>query len=52
MVMFFYQKTSQIEKLKKNIVKQIETLELYRKSIVHECVTGKRRITRDDLKEP
>ncbi len=44
-------KISQIEKLKKNIVKQIETLELYRKSIIHECVTGKRRITQNDLKE-
>ncbi len=46
------QKTTQIEKLKKNIVKQIETLELYRRSIIHECVTGKRRITEKDLKEP
>jgi type I restriction enzyme S subunit len=48
---FLDKKISQIEKLKKNIVKQIETLELYRKSIVHECVTGKRRITQNDLKE-
>ncbi|CCK78187.1 restriction endonuclease subunit S [Desulfobacula toluolica] len=48
---FLNKKTTQIEKLKKNIIKQIETLELYRKSIVHECVTGKRRITDNDLKE-
>ncbi|NWH04034.1 restriction endonuclease subunit S [Desulfobacter latus] len=45
------QKIFQIEKLKKNITQQIETLELYRKSIIHECVTGKRRVTEDDLKE-
>lgn len=38
-------KTTQIENLKKNIQKQIETLEQYRKSIIHECVTGKRRVT-------
>ena len=44
-------KTAEIEKLKKNITKQIETLEQYRKSIIHECVTGKRRITLDDVKE-
>ena len=43
-VEFLNQKTSEIQKLKKNIIKQIETLELYRKSIIHECVTGKRRV--------
>jgi len=43
-VEYLDQKTAEIEKLKKNIIKQIETLELYRKSIIHECVTGKRRV--------
>ena len=45
------QKTTRIENLKKNILKQIEILEQYRKSIVHECVIGKRRITENDIKE-
>jgi len=34
-----------------NIKQQIDILEEYRKSLVHECVTGKRRITEEDLKE-
>lgn len=38
-------------KLKKNINAQIATLEQYRKSLIHECVTGKRRITEAHLKE-
>jgi type I restriction enzyme S subunit len=33
----------QINDLKKNIQQQISTLEQYRKSLIHECVTGKRR---------
>ncbi len=32
-----------------NIGKQIETLLAYRKSLIHECVTGKRRITSADF---
>ncbi|CAG0938438.1 Type-1 restriction enzyme EcoKI specificity protein [Candidatus Brocadiaceae bacterium] len=39
------------KKLKDNIESQIKTLEQYRKSLIHECVTGKRRITGDDLKD-
>lgn len=31
--------------LQKNLSGQISTLEQYRKSLIHECVTGKRRIT-------
>lgn len=31
--------------------RQIFTLEQYRKSLIHECITGKRRITEEDLKE-
>lgn len=40
-----------IEKLRKNLNDQISTLEQYRASLIHECVTGKRRITEKDLKE-
>ena len=31
------------------IERQIETLTSYRKSLIHECVTGQRRITEEDL---
>lgn len=34
-----------------NIGKQIDTLLAYRKSLIHECVTGKRRITSADFSE-
>jgi type I restriction enzyme S subunit len=30
-------------------VRQIDTLTAYRKSLIHECVTGQRRITDADL---
>ena len=29
---------------------QIETLRGYRKSLIHECVTGQRRLTEEDLR--
>ncbi|HXD30961.1 MAG TPA: restriction endonuclease subunit S [Pyrinomonadaceae bacterium] len=32
------------------IERQIETLTAYRKSLIHECVTGQRRVTEADLK--
>jgi type I restriction enzyme S subunit len=38
-------KQRQSEKLQENLKTQILTLEQYRKSLIHECVTGKRRIT-------
>lgn len=37
-------KCAEIGNLRKNITDQISTLENYRKSLIHECVTGKRRI--------
>ncbi len=37
------------EELVSNLQKQISTLEQYRKSLIHECVTGKRRITDEDV---
>jgi type I restriction enzyme S subunit len=42
-------KTGQIDGLKGNLTTQISTLEQYRKSLIHECVTGKRRIAEADL---
>lgn len=39
------------EELVSNLQKQMSTLEQYRKSLIHECVTGKRRITDDDMQD-
>ena len=36
-------KLSKLQHIKENIKQQISTLEKYRKSLIHECVTGKRR---------
>ncbi len=36
-------------KLQVNLYTQISTLKQYRKSLIHECVTGKRRITENDM---
>lgn len=45
------EKNTDFKKLKENIETQIMTLQQYRKSLIHECVTGKRRVTEDDLKD-
>ena len=42
-------KLSELQHIKENIQQQISTLQQYRKSLIHECVTGKRRITEDDV---
>jgi type I restriction enzyme S subunit len=34
-----------------SIERQIEILKIYRKSLIHECVTGQMRITEADLKK-
>lgn len=39
----------ELDKVRDNISSQITTLTAYRKSLIHECVTGKRRITDADL---
>ena len=39
------------EGLVSNLQNQISTLEQYRKSLIHECVTGKQRITKDDVQD-
>jgi len=44
---FLNGKISEIQNIKKNIQNQISTLNQYRKSLIHECVTGKRRINED-----
>lgn len=41
---------SKISKLELNLHSQINALDQYRKSLIHECVTGKRRITEEDMR--
>jgi type I restriction enzyme S subunit len=36
-------------RVRNNIENQIETLLAYRKSLIHECVTGQRRVTETDV---
>jgi type I restriction enzyme S subunit len=47
--LFVKDKIIRNEELVSNLQKQISTLEQYRKSLIHECVTGKRRITEGDV---
>lgn len=44
------QKLAELKLLVASIEAQITTLTAYRKSLIHECVTGQRRITEADLK--
>jgi type I restriction enzyme S subunit len=44
------QLNSQQKQIRDNIKLQITTLTAYRKSLIHECVTGQRRISEEDLK--
>jgi len=44
-------KLAELARTIENIVAQISTLQQYRKSLIHECVTGKRRITEDDMQD-
>lgn len=43
------QQDSKQNQVRKSIESQITTLNAYRKSLIHECVTGQRRITEADL---
>jgi type I restriction enzyme S subunit len=45
------QHCKQVEPLIQRIEEQIETLVAYDKSLIHECVTGQRRVTEADLKQ-
>ena len=45
------EKCSELIELQATIVTQLSTLEQYRKSLIHECVTGKRRITEEDVRD-
>lgn len=43
-------KLADLKKVSANIESQIATLLSYRKSLIHECVTGQRRVTEADLR--
>ncbi len=47
--LFIERENQQLEALRTNIQGQIITLTTYRKSLIHECVTGQRRITEADV---
>jgi len=42
------EKTGEVDRIVATIQSQIATLTTYRKSLIHECVTGQRRITDAD----
>lgn len=47
---FIHQKNVEFRPIIEKIHRQISTLTTYRKSLIHECVTGQRRITEQDLR--
>lgn len=46
---FLDEKLNQIAQIMSGIEAQIGTLVAYRKSLIHECITGQRRVTEEDL---
>jgi len=47
---FVREKDGEFRVISAQIERQIETLTAYRKSLIHECVTGQRRITEEDVR--
>jgi len=45
---FIQKQITHFDELRENLKKQIDTLLAYRKSLIHECVTGQRRIPAED----
>ena len=43
------EKTAEVDRITATIQSQITTLTAYRKSLIHECVTGQRRVTEADV---
>ena len=46
---FLNEKTAAVDSVVATIQAQIDTLTAYRKSLIHECVTGQRRVTEADV---
>ena len=44
------QKVGEAKRISASIAAQIATLLAYRKSLIHECVTGQRRVTDEDFR--
>lgn len=44
------EKMEELRQIAESIQKQIDTLIAYRKSLIHECVTGQRRVTEADVR--
>lgn len=44
------QRVQRIREIQKSLNQQIATLTAYRKSLIHECVTGQRRVTEENLR--
>ena len=47
--MFLDAKLAEVKRIDAGIESQIATLVAYRKSLIHECVTGQRRVTEADV---
>ena len=47
---FLDDELSKASEIRANIESQIATLTAYRKSLIHECVTGQRRVTDEDVR--
>ena len=43
------EKVGEVKRIAATIEAQITFLTAYRKSLIHECITGQRRITEEDL---
>lgn len=50
-VVYLDEKMEQLKKMGESLTAQIVSLVDYRKSLIHECVTGKRRITEADIEK-
>jgi type I restriction enzyme S subunit len=48
---FIMLQINRAEKLKENLTKQITSLQSYRQSLIHECVTGKKRVVEEYKEE-
>jgi type I restriction enzyme S subunit len=48
---FIDAKSAEVRATKDMLHRQIETIVAYRKSLIHECVTGQRRVTEADARK-
>ena len=50
-IQYLDMKMKSLDNMQSNLSDQISTLQQYRKSLIHECVTGKRRVTDGDVQD-